>query len=111
MQISKSAPLFSLHELYNPSSSLIQTFKLLAFFCDYTGRFVSELVANPEDRLSHVTAQISYCENLVDWGLTSHQQLRLYGELTLVYSSIRRTDWTPGLQGEWHNHCTTEASL
>ena len=63
MQISKSAPLFSLHELYNPSSSLIQTFKLLAFFCDYTGRFVSELVANPEDRFSHITTQISYCEN------------------------------------------------
>ena len=28
---------------------------------------------------------------LVDWGLTSHQQLRSYGDGTLVYSPIRRT--------------------
>ena len=45
-------------------------------------------------------------ERLVDWGLTSHQQLRSYG------SPIRRTGEpaTSGLQGEWHNHCTTKAS-
>ena len=28
---------------------------------------------------------------LVDWGLTSHQQLRSYGDGTLVYSPIRQT--------------------
>ena len=28
---------------------------------------------------------------LVDWGLTSHQQLRSYGDRTSVYSPIRRT--------------------
>ena len=41
-------------------------------------------------------------ERLVDWGLTSHQQLRSYGDWTSVYSSIRRTEEpvTPGLQGE-----------
>ena len=35
----------------------IQTFKLLAFFCDCTGRFVSDLVGNPEDRFSGVATQ------------------------------------------------------
>ena len=51
-------------------------------------------------------------ERLVDWGLTSHQQLRSYGDGASVYSPIRRTGEpaTPGLQGEWHNHCTTKAS-
>ena len=28
--------------------------KFLAFFCDSTGRFVSDLVENPEDWFSHV---------------------------------------------------------
>ena len=51
-------------------------------------------------------------ERLVDWVLTSHQQLRSYGDGTSVYSPIQRTGEpaTPGLQGEWHNHCTTKAS-
>ena len=51
-------------------------------------------------------------ERLVEWGLTSHQQLRSYGDGTSVYSLIRWTGEpaTPGLQGEWHNHCTTKAS-
>ena len=50
-------------------------------------------------------------ERLVDWGLTSHQQLRSYGDGTSVCSPIRRTGEpaTPGLHGEWHNHCTTKA--
>ena len=50
-------------------------------------------------------------ERLVDWGLTSHQQLRSY-DGTSVYSPIRWTGEpaTPGLQGEWHNHCITKAS-
>ena len=34
----------------NPSSSNILNFKLLAFFCDCTGQFLSDLVGNPEDR-------------------------------------------------------------
>ena len=29
---------------------------------------------------------------LVDWGLTSHQQLRSYGDGTSVYSPIRRAE-------------------
>ena len=51
-------------------------------------------------------------ERLVDWGLTSHQQLRSYGDGTSVYSPIRQTGEpaTLGLQGEWHNHCTKKAS-
>ena len=51
-------------------------------------------------------------ERLVYWGLTSHQQLRSYGDGTSVYSPIRRTGEpaTPGLQGEWINQCTTKAS-
>ena len=35
-----------------------KNFKLLACFCDCTGRFVSDLVGNPEDRFSHVAAHI-----------------------------------------------------
>ena len=37
---------------------LLRNFKLLAFFCDCTGRFVSDLVGNPEDRFSRVSAHI-----------------------------------------------------
>ena len=42
------------------SISLLKSviFKLLACLCDCTGRFVSDLVGNPEDRFSHVVAQI-----------------------------------------------------
>ena len=36
------------------------TFKLLVCFIDCTGRFVSYLVGNPEDRLSRVAAQLFY---------------------------------------------------
>ena len=43
---------------YNFSASYIQNFKLLALFCDCTGRFVSDLVGNPEDRFSRVAAHI-----------------------------------------------------
>ena len=31
------------------------------------------------------------CKRLIDWGLTSHQHLRSYGDGTSVYSPIRRT--------------------
>ena len=46
---------FSIHRKYNPSTSLIQNFKLLAIFkfCDCPARFVSDLVGNPEDLFSH----------------------------------------------------------
>ena len=37
----------------------IQNFKRLALFNDCTGRFVSDLVGNPEDRFSRVAAQLS----------------------------------------------------
>ena len=42
---------------YTDSSS-IPNFKLLAFFCDCTGRFVSDLVRNPEDLCSHGVAPL-----------------------------------------------------
>ena len=38
--------------LDSPFSTFIQNFKLLAVLRDYTGRFVSNLVGNPEDRFS-----------------------------------------------------------
>ena len=36
-----------------------QNFKILAFTCGCIGRFVSDLVRNPEDSFSRVTAHIS----------------------------------------------------
>ena len=36
----------------------IQNFKLISIFCGCIGRFVSELVGNPEDRFSHDGAHI-----------------------------------------------------
>ena len=33
-----------------------KNFKHLAFFCDYTGQFVSNLVGNPEDQFSRIMA-------------------------------------------------------
>ena len=43
---------------YNPSTSLIRNFKPLAIFCGLTAWFVSDLVGNPEDLISHNEAQI-----------------------------------------------------
>ena len=40
-------------------STLSLLLKLLACFCDCTGRFVSDLVGNPEDRFSRVAAHMS----------------------------------------------------
>ena len=51
-------PLFSLHRWYNSSSTYTQNFKILAFSCDCTDRFMSDLLGNPEDRFSRVAAQI-----------------------------------------------------
>ena len=39
-------------------SYLYQNFKLLGCFCVCTGRFVSDLVENPEDQFSSVTTHI-----------------------------------------------------
>ena len=50
--------LFSLHRLYNPSTSYAGNFKPLAIFCGCTARFVSDLVGNPQDRFSHNEAHI-----------------------------------------------------
>ena len=41
---------------------LSTNFKIQAFFCSYTGRFLSELVENAEDGFSRVEAHI-YTEN------------------------------------------------
>ena len=46
----------------NSSSTYIQNFKLLAFLCDFTGWFVSELVRNPYERFSHYPAQYQFCQ-------------------------------------------------
>ena len=52
-QIRRSAPLFSLHGFFlNPN------FKPLAIFSDCAVRFVSDKIANPEDRFSHNEAHI-----------------------------------------------------
>ena len=40
-------------------------FKPLAIFCDYTARFVSDLVRNPEDRFSHNEAQLQFYRALL----------------------------------------------
>ena len=37
-----------------------ENFKLLVFFCDYTVRFMLDLVENPEDQFSHVAAHIFF---------------------------------------------------
>ena len=58
---------FSQHGKYNFSSD----FKLLACFCDCTGRFVSDLVGKHEDRFSDVTAQVIYM--YIYQHLPSHQ--------------------------------------
>ena len=54
----RSAVQYSLHGKYNSSSTFIQKFKLPVFFCDCTGRLLSDLVGNSEDRFSRVAAQI-----------------------------------------------------
>ena len=41
-----------------PLQTCIQNFKILAFFCGSIGRFVSDLVGNPEDQFSRVTVHI-----------------------------------------------------
>ena len=45
---------------------------------------------NPELQVS-ITCYCWLVGWLIDWGLTSHQQLRSYGDGTAVYSPIRRT--------------------
>ena len=44
---------------YSTTCSLIQNFKLLAIYCDFAARFVTNLVGTPEDRVSHYEAQSS----------------------------------------------------
>ena len=44
--------------VFATSSTRIQTFKLLACFYDYAGRFVSVLVGNPNFWVSHANAKI-----------------------------------------------------
>ena len=61
---------------YSDSTILLlliaKTFKPLACFCHCTGRFVSDLVGNPEDRFSRVAAHLTkmlsiyrYCDTLI----------------------------------------------
>ena len=46
-----------------------QNFKSLACFCDCTGRFVLDLVGNPEDSFSRVAAHVN---------VSSHQKTSLH---------------------------------
>ena len=61
-------PLFSFDRLYNPSSSFIQNFKIIAFFCGCIDQFVLEPVRNLKTDFFHVTAHIVYgyimCSNM-----------------------------------------------
>ena len=45
---------------YNPSSSYIHIFKLLAINCDSTGWFECDLNRNPKNRLSCIMADMVY---------------------------------------------------
>ena len=45
-----------------PPLPLPKISKFLTFFWDCTGRFVSDLVGNPEDRLSRSVAHIFKCQ-------------------------------------------------
>ena len=45
----------------------IQSFKLLALFCDCTAWFVSHLVGNPSCWFSHAQAQIVYVIGVEHW--------------------------------------------
>ena len=93
----KAAYIFVNVEVYIPNS-------LRCYNCQFFGHH--------ESRCTRKKVCVQTVERLIDLGLTSHQQLRSYGDGTLVYSPIRWTGEaaTPGLQGEWHNHCTTKAS-
>ena len=53
---SAAAALFSLHRLYNPSTSKNQNYKPLPIFCGCTALFVSDLFRNPQGRFSHEVA-------------------------------------------------------
>ena len=53
-----SAFVFGYTDITTPPLFKTQNFKILAFFCVCIGRFVSDLVGNPDDRFSHVAAQI-----------------------------------------------------
>ena len=44
--------------LFEGTNSLAVNAKVLAFFCDCTGQFVSDLVGNPEALFSRVAAHI-----------------------------------------------------
>ena len=46
--------------VYNFSSTYIQNFKFIVFFCNCTGLFVPKLVGNPKDRFSGIAAQIMH---------------------------------------------------
>ena len=54
-----SAFIFAAQKYYS-SFIHIENFKLLPIFCDYTGRFVSDLVGNPKDQFSRFAAHINF---------------------------------------------------
>ena len=66
--------------------------KLLACFCDCTGRFVSGLVGNPEDRFSRVAAHLispefSFTKKVVQY-LRSQTNFALSGSSRLISHSL-----------------------
>ena len=50
----------------SPLLSKSKKFKPLTIFCDCTGRFVSHSVGNPEDRFSHVEAQMNKYKHIAE---------------------------------------------
>ena len=50
-------------QIYNSSSTYNQNFKPLACFCDFTCRFLSHLVRNPDDRFFRIAAQLICVES------------------------------------------------
>ena len=61
--------------------------KLLTIFSNCTGRFVSDLVGNPEDQFYHAAAQKDTAYNIID--RTNHMS-RLVGKPTMWF--LNRSD-------------------
>ena len=61
---------------------LIHKFKILGFFCDCTGRFVSDLVGNPNCWFSHAQAHIAY-------KAYTRQPIKLRGLINEIWGSLQ----------------------
>ena len=68
--------------------------KPLAIFYDFTTRFVSDLVGNPEDRFSHNEAQMIHVIKVYKTHLTSWNSWKFDSKSTLYNSFIRKSHCT-----------------